>query len=296
MKASIFPLTLLAAALIGLPAGPAEAAAPTRVFVAATGSDGNPCTFSQPCRTFQNAHDTVATGGEIDVLDPAGYGSLLITKAISIQGHGYAGVAANGTSDVITVNTGDPAAAVNLRGLLIDGVGFAANGIEVLSVGTLTVQDTLIRNFGGTGRGIDFTMAVTGTTSLYVTDTRIFDIGNRGFSIHPSGTGTVVGQFTRIEINNTGNDCLTLEASPGGGSFSVSVSVVDSVLTNAGASSLAVVSQGQTLTARITETLLAFSAHGYFISGAGATISTYGDNSIADNTANQGSLTSFAHQ
>ena len=31
--------------------------------------------------------------GEIDVLDPAGYGTLTITKAISIQGHGFAALA-----------------------------------------------------------------------------------------------------------------------------------------------------------------------------------------------------------
>jgi hypothetical protein len=89
---------------------------------------------------------------------------------------------------------------------------------------------------------------------------------------------------------------LTLEASPGGGTTSVTVSVVDSVLTNAAASSLAVVSQGQTLTARITQTLLAQSTHGYFVTGTGATLTTYGDNSIVDNAAYQGSLTTYGHQ
>src|SRR5262245_60973002 len=34
----------------------------------------------------------VAAKGEIDVLDPAVYGALTITKAISIQGHGLAGL------------------------------------------------------------------------------------------------------------------------------------------------------------------------------------------------------------
>ena len=58
--------------------------AQTRVFVAAQGADSNPCTFAMPCRTFQHAHDVVAPNGEIDVLDPAGYGALVITKSISI--------------------------------------------------------------------------------------------------------------------------------------------------------------------------------------------------------------------
>src|SRR5215471_18886117 len=87
-------LSAIAASLLAFMLIPnAAQAQPTRVFVAAQGSDGNPCTFALPCRTFQHAHDVVAAKGEIDVLDPAGYGSLTITKAISIQGHGFAGLA-----------------------------------------------------------------------------------------------------------------------------------------------------------------------------------------------------------
>src|SRR5215468_5994432 len=69
--------------------------AQTRAFVAAQGGDGNPCSFALPCRTFQHAHDTVAAGGEIDVIDAAGYGALTITKSISIQGHGFSGISAS---------------------------------------------------------------------------------------------------------------------------------------------------------------------------------------------------------
>lgn len=58
-------------------AAPAQA---QRMFVAGTGNDSNPCTFVSPCRTFQHAHDVAATNGEIDVLDPAGYGPVTITK------------------------------------------------------------------------------------------------------------------------------------------------------------------------------------------------------------------------
>ena len=67
-------LSAIAASLLapGLISNPAQAQ--SRVFVAAQGSDANPCTFAQPCRTFQHAHDVVAAYGEIDALDPAGYG------------------------------------------------------------------------------------------------------------------------------------------------------------------------------------------------------------------------------
>jgi len=82
-------LSAIAASLLALTINVGPTQAQTRVFVAAQGLDSNPCTFAAPCRTFQHAHDVVAAAGEIDVLDPAGYGALTINKAISIQGHGF---------------------------------------------------------------------------------------------------------------------------------------------------------------------------------------------------------------
>src|SRR5262249_34914950 len=119
MRKAALTLTLFATALVcALPAGPA--AAQSRVFVAAQGSDSNPCTFALPCRPFQHAHDVVAAKGEIDVLDPAGYGALTISKPISIQGHGFSGIttAAAGTGISVSAGVND---AVHLNGLLIDG-------------------------------------------------------------------------------------------------------------------------------------------------------------------------------
>src|SRR5690348_9618582 len=106
---------LVCSVLLGTPAH----ALPARVFVSGTGSDSNACTFPAPCRTFQHAHDSVAAGGEIDVLTPAGYGTLIINKAISIQGHGFSGISAPGGATAIFINAG-PSDKINLRGLLID--------------------------------------------------------------------------------------------------------------------------------------------------------------------------------
>jgi hypothetical protein len=81
---------LLAATAVALAvlAAPAYAAGANRTFVSAVGSDANPCTLAQPCRTLQVAFNATANNGEIEVLDPTGYGSLNITHGISIQGHG----------------------------------------------------------------------------------------------------------------------------------------------------------------------------------------------------------------
>jgi hypothetical protein len=120
-----------------------------RVFVSATGSDGNPCSFASPCRTFQHAHDVVPANGEIDVLDPAGYGAVNIIKSISIQGHGFSGITAT-AGNAININAG--VIKINLRGLLLDGAGTGTNGINFLAAGgILSIQDCQIRNFAGDG-------------------------------------------------------------------------------------------------------------------------------------------------
>src|SRR2546430_13238022 len=59
-----------------------------RTFVSGLGSDANPCTRTAPCRTFQMAHDTVDPNGEVLALDSAGYGTLTITKNVTISAEG----------------------------------------------------------------------------------------------------------------------------------------------------------------------------------------------------------------
>src|SRR5262245_50108834 len=176
--ASLFAASLLAVELTAAPAH-----AQNRVFVAAQGLDANPCTFALPCRTFQRAHNVVAAGGEIDVLDPAGYGAVTITKSISIQGHGFSGISAP-AGDAITIGAGANDG-ISLRGLLIDGVGTGFRGIRFNTGASLNMQDCLIRNFQN--HGIDYGGPASVKTSLYITNTQIFEMGGKGINIAPTG-------------------------------------------------------------------------------------------------------------
>src|SRR5580698_11413896 len=77
-------LTLLVAVLAcGFLAAPALAQR-ARVFVASYGSDSNPCTFGSPCKTFQQAVNVVALGGEVTAIDSAGFGPVIISQAVTI--------------------------------------------------------------------------------------------------------------------------------------------------------------------------------------------------------------------
>src|SRR5438309_10456033 len=60
----------------------------SRTWVSGVGDDANPCSRTAPCKTFAGAISKTAAGGEIDALDPAGYGAVTITKAITIDGGG----------------------------------------------------------------------------------------------------------------------------------------------------------------------------------------------------------------
>src|SRR5579862_7244260 len=98
----------------------------TRTFVSGVGDDANPCSRTAPCKTFAGAISKTTAGGEINVLDPGGFGALTITKALTIDATGVeAGVLVSGTNG-ITVAAG-PTDSVFLRGLDFVGIGTGIN-------------------------------------------------------------------------------------------------------------------------------------------------------------------------
>src|ERR1700751_945683 len=85
-----------------LASAPAHAQA-SRTWVSGVGDDANPCSRTAPCKTFAGAISKTAAGGEIDALDPAGFGALTITKSITIDGGGgqVASVLVAGTNGIV---------------------------------------------------------------------------------------------------------------------------------------------------------------------------------------------------
>jgi hypothetical protein len=145
---------LAAAKIAALPASLPAAATSQRTFVASNGIDANPCSLSQPCRTFARALTQTNAGGEIVVLDSAGYGPVTIAKAVSIVAApgAHAGITAF-SGDAITVNA--PDGTVVLRGLSITGQG-ATNGIHYIETTSssfggqsLLVEDCTIQGMAG---------------------------------------------------------------------------------------------------------------------------------------------------
>ncbi len=189
---------------------PAQAQA-TRTWVSGVGDDANPCSRTAPCKTFAGAISKTAALGEINAIDAGAFGTVTITKSITINGEGLeAGVLGTATNG-ITINASATDVVV-LRGLDIDGSKGAGaspglNGIRFLAGGTLHVQKCLIRNFQATGalNGNGILFAPSATSTLHVNDTIISNNGTSGNSagilIQPTGaTGRALAIVENVQV------------------------------------------------------------------------------------------------
>jgi hypothetical protein len=142
------------------------AQAQVRTWVSGVGDDMNPCSRTAPCKTFAGAISKTATNGEINCLDPGGYGAVTITKSIQIDCHEiYAGSAVgagtNGVNIALDSFAGtDTRRTVRLRNLNFSGANVGARSVSITgsSLGVnseVFVEDCMMDgNFGGTGDGI----------------------------------------------------------------------------------------------------------------------------------------------
>src|SRR6266853_237200 len=109
-----------------LATAPASAQA-TRTWVSGVGDDVNPCSRTAPCKTFAGAISKTAPGGEIDCLDPGGFGAVTITKSLTIDCDAGAGGVLNAGFNGIIINAGSNDT-IMLRNLAIQGGGVLGNG------------------------------------------------------------------------------------------------------------------------------------------------------------------------
>jgi Right handed beta helix region len=295
----------LAAAFIAiLPTAPAQATGAARTFLSAAGSDSNNCiNVLTPCRHLATAFAATAPDGEIYVLDPANYGSLTITHGVSIEGHGWASIAPPIDSPAIIISAG-LSDKINIIGVVLDGTAIAGStGIQFNDGGSLTVRDSVIRNF--VGYGIFFGPGA--SSQLYVSNTVLSDNGVDGIQIAPSGPalGTTSGILNHVEMEhnaqnglsvftNTQSILLTVSdsvsannanngilANSTGGQPS-NVMVRNSVIANNGNDGLLAQNAGATI--RITRSTITGNAVGWVVSSPGVVLS-YGDNNIDGNTS-----------
>lgn len=169
----------------------------TRTWVSGVGDDANPCSRTAPCKTFAGAISKTATSGEINCLDPGGFGAVTITKSITISCINVeAGVLASG-SNAVVVNT--PAGSeVHLQGLDFFGVAGALDAVRFVGQGQLHIENSSLQRFSG--QGVDF--APIGPSELYIRDTVISEMGLEGVSIKTTGNAGINAVISRSQIVN----------------------------------------------------------------------------------------------
>jgi hypothetical protein len=165
-----------------------------RTFVSGLGNDLNPCSRTAPCRTFSQAISQTGAGGEVYILDTAGYGPFAITKAVSIVAQGVTAGISVFSGDGIDINVGSGETVI-LRGLTLSNHGSMGNGIAFLSGGTLHVESCVVSGFSA-GNGI----LCNGGGKLEVKDSIMRGNGN-GISI--TGTSSVAVDQVRLEGNSS---------------------------------------------------------------------------------------------
>ena len=168
----------------------------TRTWVSGVGDDANPCSRTAPCKTFAGAISKTASGGEINVLDPGGFGAVTITKPITISSEGFeAGVLTNAGSGII-VNVPNAADVVVLRGLDFEGLSAATNGIIVITGGTVQVENCTINHF--TQNGINFAPTVA-NSQLRVVNT----IARSNNGAGGAGLSVSSGNLVNVMVSNS---------------------------------------------------------------------------------------------
>jgi len=176
------------------------AAQATRTWVSGVGDDVNPCSRTAPCKTFAGAISKTAAGGEINCLDPAGYGTVTVTKSITIDCTAQFGsILASSTTGVI-INGAD--VVVTLRGLTINGgppTSPGVNGVRVLQADHVLIENVQIFNFNGAapnGAGVMINPTsnpASGVTTVAIVRSTIYNNGQGGgVALLPSAASVAV--------------------------------------------------------------------------------------------------------
>jgi hypothetical protein len=286
-----FKFAFQAFALVGLFfAFSVIADAQTRTWVSGVGDDINPCSRTAPCKTFSKALSVTSSGGEINCLDPAGYGTLNITKSITIDCEDTQGsILAAGTTGLILNGA---SISVIVRGISINGVGTGTNCIRVLGSGTvkLTLDEVVCTGFTTHGISVETS---TGSSKIVVLNSSFRNNTGNGINTFITGAGstTIAVDSSLFAFNGIGINLGT--AATG--------SVVDSTITNnttgtqaSGATSVLALMDNQ-ITHNTTGVLTSSSGTirigGNLITGngtglSGANIFTWGGNFVDGNTVN----------
>jgi len=299
MKKFAIPCTILGAILaLPLYVGSAQAQA-TRTWVSGVGDDANPCSRTAPCKTFAGAISKTAAKGEINCLDPGGFGTLNITKSITVNCENTLGgvLSAGVTGFIVNVAATD---AVTLKGLDIEGTGTGTNGIRIIGGGQVHIHKVQIRNV--TTACIDVANTAL-AVEVYISESYMSECAGNGIVTNPGAVNSVV-MIHNVRVENSGQGITFNRVNAGTTKASVSESTVtgngnNGITTSASVGSIDLMLQKNVITfnggngvsnngggsvTRIGGSVV--NGNGTAVANAGGTFQSYKDNQIDGNAAN----------
>lgn len=293
MKGSML-LAFVSAIFLTLLAVPANAQT-TRTWISGVGDDANPCSRTAPCKTFAGAISKTAPSGEINCLDPGGFGAVTITKAITLKCDPMSngGVLVAGTNGIVVVaGTSDN---VVLEGLDFEGLaptsGPGLSGVLISQAASVHIINCVIRNFSVAG--VNIAPSSSGV-SVDVIDT-VIENSAEGIFVKPTGGATVRGTVDRTRLLSNSGDGMFLNGNGGGGS--IKMAVRDSEAANNGANGFGVFSNSVVAQLQIDSSTANNNGTGIAATGGGATArftrSTVFANGTGANGSSGGSVLSY---
>ena len=207
-----FTIKILAIAIFMFAFASLANAQASRTWVSGVGDDANPCSRTAPCKTFAGAISKTAACGEINALDPGGFGAVTITKSITIDGTGtMASILASLTTG-ITINA-LATDVITIRGISIDGFCNGLRGMNILQAKTVNVEDVVIFRFAGPGILVNETSDI----NINIRNSVIRDNTGAGLDTRTT-TGQVKGSVVNSSFNGNsqgihakGNSRLTAD-------------------------------------------------------------------------------------
>jgi hypothetical protein len=226
-KSSLLSALLGTLFVAGLAIAPAHAQA-TRTWVSGVGDDANPCSRTAPCKTWPGAISKTAAGGEIDALDPGGFGTVTITKSITFDGGGGQVASILSSPGVNGVNVSAQATdVIILRNLRINGAG-GATGVQINTAAKVNIEKCDI--FGFATSGITVAPGSATTVLVGIQETTLNN-NSVGVSSKPTGGATVNMSINHAFIDLNGGG-IKIDGT-GGGSSNVAIND-SSISLNAG--------------------------------------------------------------
>jgi hypothetical protein len=219
IKSTVLSALLGALFVAGLAIAPAQAQA-TRTWVSGVGDDANPCSRTAPCKTWPGAISKTSAGGEIDALDPGGFGAVTITKSITLDGGGgqVASILVAGTPGATINAAGGVVIIRNIRfdGLLGSPSSPGTIAINIVSAARVEIENDDIFGFGNAaGQGGIVIAPSSGTVNVGVQNTSIYN-SQAGILSKPTGGATVNLTVQHSYIDNNAGGGVRIDGTGGG--------------------------------------------------------------------------------